>query len=423
MNNIVLIGLNHKTAPLELRERLALSKEEASEGMKRIIAISSVSEAIIYSTCNRVEILIAVEEKTDPMESVTTCLSEIKNIHVSEFDKFLYTYTGNEAVQHLFSVAASLDSMVVGEPQILGQLKEAYHTATSVKASGVILNRLMHRSFFVAKRVRTETGIGNHAISISYAAVELGRKIFGTFEEKKVLLIGAGEMAELAVEHLVRNRVEEIIVANRTFEQGMVLAKKFSGKAIRFEEISDALQVVDIIISSTGSSEIIISHDQVKKILRVRRNRPIFFIDIAVPRDIDPEIHRLSNSYVYDIDDLKNVIEENIDDRNREAVKGKRIVDEAVIKFNQWFKSLEAVPTIVDLKNKLETIAKTEAKKTLQALDHFSDEDKRAVYRMTDALVKKFMHDPAAILKSDGTHRDKSIYLDITRKLFKLDDE
>jgi glutamyl-tRNA reductase len=371
MNNIVLIGLNHKTAPIELRERLALSKEEASEGMKRMLANPSVSEAIMYSTCNRVETLIAVEENADPIEDVKTCLSEIKNIHWSEFEKFLYTYKGNEAVQHFFRVAASLDSMMVGEPQILGQLKEAYRTATSVKASGVILNRMVHRSFFVAKRVRTETGIGNHAVSISYAAVELGRKIFGTFEEKKVLLIGAGEMAELAVELLVRNRVEEIIVANRTFEHGINLAKKFNGKAIRFEEIPDTLQFVDIIISSTGSSEIIVSRDQVKKIIRRRRNRPIFFIDIAVPRDIDPEIHRLSNSYVYDIDDLKSVIEENIEDRNREAVKGKRIVDEAVIKFNQWFESLEAVPTIVDLKTKLETIAKTEAKKNTPGIIPF----------------------------------------------------
>ncbi len=423
MNEIVLIGLNHKTATLEIRERLALSPEEAAEGMKRILATPSVSEVILYSTCNRVEVLMAVEENAAPMESVKKCLSEIKNIPWAEFEKFLYIYSGDQAIQHLFRVAASLDSMMVGEPQILGQLKEAYRTATSVKTSGVILNRLLHRSFFVAKRVRTETGIGNHAVSISYAAVELARKIFGTLEGKKVLLIGAGEMAELAVEHLVRNRIREIIVANRTFEHGMLLAKKFSGQAIRFEEISDALQIVDIIISSTGSSEIVIFRDQVKKIIRSRRNRPLFFIDIAVPRDIDPKIHRLSNTYVYDIDDLKSVIEENIEDRNREALKGNRIVDEAVIKFNLWFESLAAVPTIVDLKNKLETIAKTEADKTLHILNHFSDEDKMAVYRMTDAVIKKIMHDPTTILKSNGTHRDKSIYLDITRKLFKLDDE
>ena len=242
--------------------------------MKRILKNPSVAEAIMYSTCNRVEVLIAADENTDHKETVKTCLSGIKNIQSSEFENFVYIYTGNEAIQHLFSVAASLDSMMIGEPQILGQLKEAYRTATSVKASGVILNRLMHRAFFVAKRVRTETGIGNHAVSISYAAVELGRKIFGTFEEKKALLIGAGEMAELAVEHLVRNRVEEVFVANRTFEHGISLAKKFNGKAIRFEEIFDALQFIDIIISSTGSPEMIISRDQAKKVIRHRRNRP-----------------------------------------------------------------------------------------------------------------------------------------------------
>lgn len=423
MKHIALIGLNHKTAPVDLRERLALSPEEAAEGMTRLLQNPSVSEAIVYSTCNRVEVLLAAEENSDTSELVKICLSELKNIPKLEFENFLYKYTGNEAVRHLFMVAASLDSMMVGEPQILGQLKEAYRIATSVKASRVILNRLMHRSFFVAKRVRTETGIGNHAVSISYAAIELGRKIFGTFEEKKVLLIGAGEMAELAVEHIVRNGVEKIIVANRTLEHGIRLAKKFNGQAIRFEEISDALQAVDIIISSTGSSEIIISRDHVKKIIRRRRNRPLFFIDIAVPRDIDPEIHRLPNSYVYDIDDLKSVIEENIEDRNKEALKGKRLVEEAVIKFNQWYTSLEAVPTIVDLKHKLETIARNEAEKTLQAFSHFSEQDKKAVYRMTEAVVKKIMHDPATLLKSNGTHRDKAIYLDITRKLFKLDEE
>ena len=240
--------------------------------------------------------------------------------------------------------------MVIGEPQILGQIKEAYRSATELKTSGVILNRLLHRTFSVAKRIRSETGIGDRAVSISYAAVELGKKIFGSLEKKKILLIGAGEMAELAVEHLIRNKAGEIFVANRTFETGVELAKQFNGKAIRFEEIGESLKVVDIIISSTGSPDFVVSRKTVKSVIRTRRNRPLFFIDIAVPRDIDPEVNWLTNSYVYDIDDLNGVIDENIEDRQREAIKGERIIDESVIGFKNWYLSLDVVPTIDDLR-------------------------------------------------------------------------
>jgi glutamyl-tRNA reductase len=356
------------------------------------------------------------------VEAVKLHISEFKNVPISQFEKVLYIYNGDEAVRHIFRVASSLDSMMVGEPQILGQIKEAYLTATSKKTSSVILNRLLHRTFFVAKRVRSETGIGDHAVSISYAAIELGRKIFGTLEGKKVLLIGAGEMAELAVEHLIRNKVENIIIANRTFKRGMELAERFSGKAIRFEEISDCLKFVDIIISSTDSPSFIITRDQVKRIIRTRRNRPIFFIDIAVPRDIDPKINRLTNSYVYDIDDLKSVINENIEDRNRESIKGERIIDEAVIRFWQWYENLDVVPTIVALRKKLDAIAKTEINKTFQSLNHLSDDDRQAIHRMTNSLISKILHDPTLMLKSNGCYRNKSVYLDIARKLFKLDD-
>ena len=294
--------------------------------------------------------------------------------------------------------------------------------ATLKKTSGVILNRLLHRTFFVAKRVRSQTGIGDHAVSISYAAIELGRKIFGSLKDKVVLLIGAGEMAELAVEHLIRNRAGDIIVANRTFETGVALAKKFKGKALRFEEIEEVLKHVDIVISSTGSSQFIITREKVKGIIRSRKNRALFFIDIAVPRDIDPEINRLSNTYVYDIDDLQGVIEENIEDRTKEAIKGERIVDEAVIRFRQWYESLAVVPTIVALRKKMDAIAETEINKTFQSLRHLSESDCQAVYKMTDAMINKIMHDPTMLLKRNDFHGNKSVYLDITRRLFKLDD-
>ena len=422
MLDIVLQGLNHKTAPVGLRECIAFSEDETAASLEGLIKIASIEEVILFSTCNRVEVLLTTSNKTDAVEAVKTYIADVKNVPVHQFEDAFYTHDGDAAVRHVFKVAASLDSMMVGEPQILGQIKAAYRTAVHKKTSGVILNRLLHRTFFVAKRVRSETGIGDHAVSISYAAIELGRKIFGSLEGKSVLLIGAGEMAELAVEHLIRNRAGDITVANRTFETGVELAKKYNGSAIRFEEIQEALKRVDIIISSTGSPRFVITRDAVKGVLRSRKNRALFFIDIAVPRDIDPEINRLTNTYVYDIDDLKGVIEENIEDRNKEAVKGERIVDEAVIHFRHWYENLKVVPTIVALRKKMERIAEAEAQKTLQSLRHLSENDREAFNRMINAMINKIMHDPTMLLKGDAFHGSKSTYLDITRRLFKLDD-
>jgi len=422
MLDIVLLGLNHKTAPIELRELLAFTKEEAVAVLEGLQKCSDINEVMLISTCNRVEVLLTTSNAIDAANFVKTYISEFKKIPISKFEDAFYMHDGEEAVRHIFRVASSLDSMMVGEPQILGQIKDAYLATILKKTSGVILNRLLHKTFFVAKRVRSETGIGDHAVSISYAAIELARKIFGDLEGKKVLLVGAGEMAELAVEHLIRNKIGEIFVANRTFERGVELSNRFKGKAIRIEEIPDCLKVVDIIISSTGSPTFVIVRDQVKGVMRSRRNRPIFFIDIAVPRDIDPDINRLNNAYVYDIDDLKGVIEENIKDRNKESIKGERIVDEAVISFKQWLEGLSAVPTIVALRDKIDTIARTEVDKTLQSLNHLSDNDCQAIHRMTNSLINKILHDPTIFLKSNGCYGDRFAYIDLTRKLFKLDD-
>lgn len=349
-------------------------------------------------------------------------LAEFKDLPLNDFDHALYLHQGDEAIRHVFRVAASLDSMVVGEPQILGQIKTAYRQATEEKTSGVVLNRLLHRTFFVAKRIRSETGIGDNAVSISYAAIELGRKIFGALEGKSVLLIGAGEMAELAVEHLIRHRSGQIFVANRTFERGVTLAKTFNGTAIRFEEIPDYLKQVDIIISSTGAKGFVIERSQVKAIMRGRRNRPIFFIDIAVPRDIDPLINTLNNTYVYDIDDLKGIIDENIEDRQKEALKAERIIDEAVIHFRRWYESLGVVPTIKALRSKIKALADEEVGKTLQQLEHLSPGDQQAIVRMMDSLINKILHHPTHFLKSNGCQGDRAISLDLARKLFNIDD-
>jgi len=421
MHDIILIGINHKTAPVELRECIAFSEDESASALQTLSRKPHIKELLLFSTCNRVEVLVVTENKREAIDSTKDYIAEVNKIPRQTFEDALYIHEGDEAVRHVFRVASSLDSMVVGEPQILGQVKDAYRLATEAKVSGVILNRLLHRTFFVAKRIRTETGIGGHAVSISYAAVELGRKIFGSLESKNVLLVGAGEMAELAVEHLIRNKAGDIYVANRTFENGVELARRFNGQALRFEEIADCLKVVDIIISSTGSPDFVITRDQVKGVIRIRRNRPIFFIDIAVPRDIDPQVNRLSNSYVYDIDDLQGVIDENIEDRQKEAIKGERIVDEAVIQFRDWSASLEVVPTIVALRNKLESIAETEIKKTLQS-NKIPESGAQPIKKMADSLINKILHHPTVFLKRNSMTGDKSNHIDLVRKLFKLDE-
>ena len=422
MSEIVLLGLNHITAPVELRECIAFSKEDTDGALRVLIQSEAVNEVMVFSTCNRVEVLLVTDDKTQAVEATKNFIAAFNNIPRNRFEKSLYVLEGNDAVQHLFKVAASLDSMILGEPQILGQIKDAYNTATRLKTTGVILNRLLHRAFFVAKKVRTETGIGDRAVSISYAAIELGRKIFDSLEGKKALLIGAGEMAEIAVEHLIRSQAGTVFVANRTFERAVALATKFRGQPIQFTEITEFLRQVDIIISSTGSPDYIIVQKQVKAAMRSRRNRPLFFIDIAVPRDIDPDINRLNNVYVYDIDDLQGVIEENIEDRKKEAVKGERIIDEAVIRFKEWVDNLQVVPTIVDLRKKFDTIAAAELEKTFQALRNLPEKERQAINKMTASMINKMMHDPTQLLKSDGKHINKSVYLDITRRLFKLDE-
>ena len=418
---IVLIGLNHNTAPVELRECIAFSEQETAEALESLNKDPDIREVLLISTCNRVEVLLVTDRQTAAVDSAKDFIARFNQIPVSMFEKALYVHRGDDAVRHIFRVAASLDSMVLGEPQILGQIKEAYRKATLEKTSGVVLNRLLHRTFFVAKRIRTETGIGDHAVSISYAAIELGRKIFGALENKQVLLIGAGEMAELAVEHLIRHRVGAVAVANRTFERAVELADRFGGTAIKLEELMGAVADADIVISSTGSQQFVLTRQQLKGLMRKRRNRPLFFIDIAVPRDIDPEINRLPNTYVYDIDDLKGIIEENIEDRQREAVKGERIIDEAVIKFRQWFESLEVVPTIKAIRGKLEAIADAELKKTLQS-ESLPPAAHETVRRMAHAMINKILHNPTDVLKRNGCQRGQSAYLDVARKLFGLDD-
>lgn len=420
--NILLIGVNHKTTPVEIREKIALSDgyEAPLVALKKI---DGIREYFLLSTCNRVELLIVAEQQTTVEDAVVNFLFG-NSVSRDDCQKYLYLLTGQEAVNHLFMVAASLDSMVVGESQILGQIKEAYRFASEFGCTGPLLNKLLHKSFSVAKRVRTETEIGSSAVSISYAAVQLAKKIFGNLQNKGVLLVGAGEMAELAAEHLVGQGVEDVVVANRTLSRAVDLAKRFKGKAVSFDELVQQLEVVDIIISSTGASRIILHKDQVKSVMRARRNRPLFFIDIAVPRDLDPGLNELENVYLYDIDDLSSVVEINKSERDKEAVKASRIVDEETLKFDRWFKSLSVTPTIQDLRKKMGRVGQIELTKTLSKMEGMPEEDKKKLEKMVSAITAKILHDPLMYLKGDScAGRDNSDQkISTIRELFGLTD-
>ncbi len=417
--DIFLVGLNHRTAGVDVRERFALANHCDEENWA-LPCIGAVSESVILSTCNRVEILAAGTGEV--AEQVLRNWAGARGTGVEDLRPYVYVHKNLEAVRHLFSVASSLDSMVLGEPQILGQLKTAYRNAVKSRATGVILNRLLHKAFSVAKRVRTETAVASSAVSISYAAVELAKRIFGDMREHKAMLVGAGEMAELAAMHLLQSGIAEILVANRTLVRGQELAKQFNGHAIPFEDLSQHLLDVDIIITSTGSQEPIIRARDIRVALKARKNRPMFFIDIAVPRDIDPDVNGLDNVYLYDIDDLKEVVEENLATRRDEAAKAAEIVNEEVLLFSRWLSSLDMQPTIVDLIKKGQRAAEEELAKTFKRLGPVDDNTREALEAMASALVRKLNHDPIMFLKHGGMSQEgNGPRISTMRRIFNLD--
>ena len=421
MLQIINIGMSHETAPVELRECLARDPDNVAVVLDFIRGEPHIREGLFLSTCNRVEALYTTDDPEGTTRAVCALMARMGNISDEQLKDSLYRLKDRKAVRHIFRVASSLDSMVVGEPQILGQIKEAYYHATKAKTSGVILNRLMHRAFHVAKRVRSETGVADAAVSISYAATELARKIFYDLSDKRVFLIGAGEMAELAAKHLLRQRVSGFYVANRTFNRAVEIAETFRGTAVDFQEIEIRLLDADIVITSTGSADYVIFHDMVKNSMRARKNRPLFFIDIAVPRDVEPRVNDLGNVYVYDIDDLKGVIKLNLAQRQREAAKAEKIVAQEVIRFEKWLQTLNVVPTIVSLKEKAEAIRQGEIRKSIPQLGNLSPMQMEIIERLTLSIVKKIMHDPILTLKGKAHRESLNVYLDMARKLFKLD--
>ncbi len=418
------VGLSHKTAPVEIREKIAFSSpqklEEAILILKREPAIR---ECVILSTCNRVEIYLVVNKNSDWKEIVADKIALYQGVEKKDFVQHLYFKEDTDAIKHIFRVSAGLDSMVLGEPQILGQLKEAYGFASGKNATGFVINKLMHTTFSVAKRVRTETKIGSYAVSISYVAVELAKKIFESLDGKKAMLIGAGEMAELAARHLLTNGISQIIVANRTFERACSLAEEFNGVPCNFDEFPERLKDVDIVISSTGAPGFVITPEKVKSALKSRRNSPMFLIDIAVPRDIDPKVNDLDDVFVYDIDDLQNVVDSNLAERKKEAEKAEKIIEEELEAFVGWVKSLQVKPLLINLRSEIEKIKEAELTELKKKLPNLSDKDKKAIEAFANALINKFLHYPTIFLKEVGNSEDSYAYLDAFKRIFNLKKE
>ena len=419
--NILVIGLNHKTASVEIRERLAFNGPKLEEGLLAIRQLKGVNEAALLSTCNRVEIYASVSDVMTAAEAVKDFISGFHDIVRSEFEKSLYVYQSEDATRHVFRVSSSLDSMIIGEPQILGQLKDAFEFALSKKTTGVILNRLMKKAISTAKRVRTETRIAENAVSISFAAVELAKKIFTELAGKSFMLLGAGEMAELAARHLINNGVTDVKVANRTYDRACELAQDFCGCAVRFEDFVHELVRTDILICSTGAPSFILFRDQMQKVMKERKHRPVFLIDISVPRNIDPEINKIDNVYLYNVDDLQEVIETNILERKKEATKAETIINEEVEKFAHWAATLDSVPVIVALRQKADDIKREEIERFRNRFPDLDKDKMEAVENLANSITNKLMHNSTVALRESA--EDREMITIIIKKLYGIDGE
>jgi glutamyl-tRNA reductase len=391
---IVLVGVNHRTAPVDVRELLAFSKEACAESLRLLVDGEVVREGLIVSTCNRVEVLTETpgEHIAEGSKRIADFLTRSRGLPPDLIDGHLYSHNDDLAVRHIFRVASSLDSMVLGEPQVLGQVREAYSIALEAGTAGRVLSRLIHHTFRVAKRVRSETGIAANAVSISYMAVELGKKIFGSLKGQSVLLIGAGEMAELSARHLINAGVARVLIANRTEDSAQRLAQEIGGQAVHFQRLSDYLPDADIVICSTGAGEYVVTAAMAREALNRRRNRPAFFIDISVPRNLDPEIGQLPNAFVFDIDDLESVVSSNIREREHEAERAELIVESEVMQFQQSLRVMEIGPSIGALRQKLQDIARAELARRRGRLGPLSPEQERAIESLLLSTVNKISH-------------------------------
>ncbi|NVN91121.1 MAG: glutamyl-tRNA reductase [Desulfuromonadales bacterium] len=418
--HIIVVGLSHKTASVEIREKVAFSPNLIEKPLQELVALDDIIEGVIISTCNRVEIYATTRDIAGGISRIKRFLADHHRISLESLEQHLYSYHSEAAIRHVFRVASSLDSMVIGEPQILGQIKTAYGYAAEYKSSGIILNRFLHKAFSVAKRVRTETRIASSAVSVAFAAVELARKILGDLSGRTVMLIGAGEMCELAAKHFLNCGASGVMVANRTFSRAERLADEFSGEAVRFEELFDHLHRADIVLSSTGAPHTIIGPKDVELVVRRRKYKPMFFIDIAVPRDIDSRVNDVESAYLFTVDDLQEIIQANLAQRNLEASKAEEIIEQEIGQFFRWLSSLESTPTIVALRSKFDEIRRAELDKTMNAWKDMPPEAEKRLESLTIAIINKLLHTPTTLLKQSGQGGRTDLYTDALRQLFDL---
>ena len=419
---VTVVGLNHRTAPVEVREKVAFNHSALAESLQRLMSHSSLEEGVILSTCNRVEVLAVCSQEEAAVQDIKKFLVEQESVEDRVVgENHLYIYSGELAIRHLFRVAASLDSMVVGEPQILGQLKDYYLAAQDAGTVGRILHRLFHRSFSVAKKVRSETGIASRPVSVSSVAVDLAKRIFDRLEGKTVMVIGAGRIGELVVRHLIQNGVRSIMITNRTFDRAVSLAEEFQASPIRFEDFHQYLKLADVVIGSTETPEFLLKAETVVEVLKERKQKAMFFIDLGVPRNFDPRVNEIDNVYLYHIDDLDEVSKQNLQGRENETDKAEEIVCEEVVNFLRWLDSLDQVPTIVALKEKFEEVRQRELEKSLStSLKGISDREKQALEDMTSAMINKILHAPLTYLRTRP--EDESIYVETLKKLFDVEE-
>jgi len=420
---ILTVGLNHTTAPVQIRERLHLSGTALPPFFERLEQEGGVNERLVLSTCNRVEVYAVTDNPEQAQVTIPRLLAEGTRTPLALFEDRLYWHRHDAAVRHAFRVAASLDSLVLGESQILSQVKAAYEVARAQGVTGPILNTLMTRSLGVAKKVRTETGIGEAAVSIPSAAIGLAKTIFGELSGRTVLILGAGEMAEVAVRHLRGEGVQAVVVAHRHFDRAVEMAAQLEGRAVRFDQIHQELLQADIVLSSTTAPHYIVHRADVEELIRLRRNRPLFLIDIAVPRDIDPAVNEIDNVYLYDIDDLEGVVAAHRLAREREAEQAELLIDREVASFLRWLKSLEVVPTLVMLRRHLEEIREAELAKALSRLPGLTPAQQDVVRTLAHGIINKVLHHPTTELKRQSVNRDGLLYVSALRRLFGLQDD
>lgn len=418
---IVAVGLNHRTAPVEIRERLSFSGNTLKGALKRLKAYPVLEGSVILSTCNRTEIFAAAHEVDEGLNAIWDFLSRWSGVDISEIKNFTYCHTLYDTIRHLFRVSAGLDSMMLGETQILGQVRQSYQQACALDATNRVLNTLFQQAITVGKRVRTETGIDRNAVSISYAAVELAKENLGDLIGRTVLIIGAGKMSELTTKHLVANGVTGVIVSNRSFERAEELASQFGGRAVGFGDLYRYMADADIVISCTAASHYVVRERETARVMERRRGRPVFFVDIAVPRDVEPAVGDLEGVTLYDVDDLQNVIDYNLSERKLAAVKAEEIIEEELDEFMKWLATQFTVPTIAALKKWGEGIKQNELKTALNRLGEISEHDRKVVSSLANSIVNQILHIPITQLKAYALTTEGHLYTEVLQNLFNLE--